>query len=238
MIRLLEIIDSESSITIDDVMSIIDRKLASEDVLRLLRILEEYYYSDKKEEQDWAKDYINILNKLMVYMIEIGKKLQVPYLNIKYIKTYLLGQTEFKMKMEDFFPVPLYIAATKNADGDWADIGIMVDQTGNVLEIHEGNDESSAETIALANKLVNPTGKPVRIYAAHDTKIVQDIDINEYLPANLYVSPYLPHAQSYLDLKGERSLFTGIININDVSRESDLDWRTIGKTRINKFKWL
>jgi hypothetical protein len=90
----------------------------------------------------------------------------------------------------------------------------------------------------LANKLVNPTGKPVRIYAAHDTKIVQDIDINEYLPANLYVSPYLPHAQSYLDLKGERSLFTGIININDVSRESDLDWRTIGKTRINKFKWL
>ena len=115
----------------------------------------------------------------------------------------------------------------------------MVDHDGKVLEIFEGNDEATPETISMVNKLVNPSGKKVRIYGAHDARLVYKIDKTGYLPSNLFVSSYLPHAKSYLlDLKGERNLFSGVININDVSQESNLDWKTIGPTKIEKFRWV
>ena len=173
----------------------------------------------------------------MAYIVELANKLQIPYFDVKLIKNYLLEQSEFKFKIEEFFPFPLYVAATRNTDGDWATIGIMVDQNGKVLEIHEGNDEASSETIALANKLVNPSGKPVRVYGMHSTELCRKIEGSGYLPANLYVSPDRGHSSRHWD-NTDRSMFTGIVNINDLSQESDLDCKTVGQTKIDKFRWL
>ncbi len=237
MIRLREMIESDNNITIDDIMDRVSSKWASRDSLSLLKTIEAFYYSDKEEERGWAIDYLNLLNKMMAYIIELANKLQIPHFDVKFIKSYLLEQSEFKFKIEEFFPFPLYIAATRNTDGDWATIGVMVDQNGKVLEIHEGNDEASSETIALANKLVNPSGKPVRVYGLHSTELCRKIEATEYLPANLYVSPDRGHSSRHWD-NTDRSMFTGIVNINDLSQESDLDWKTVGQTKINKFRWL
>ena len=240
MIKLVEIIESPQSITIDDVMDIVSNsraKWAFRDSLSLLRTLEQFYYSDKPEEKGWADDYLNLLNKVMAYGIEIANHLKIPYVDTNFFKTYLLDQSEFKIKPEEFFPFPLYIAATKNSDGDWATIGILVDYNGKAIEIHEGNDEASSETIALANKLINPSGKQVRIYGMHGTEICRKIEISGYLPPNLYVSPDRGHASRHWD-NTDRSMFTGIVDINDLSQESDLDWKSVGNTKIEKFRWL
>jgi hypothetical protein len=154
----------------------------------------------------------------------------------------LLELTEYRTNVEEFFPFPLYIAATRNADGDWAEIGVMVDHTGKVLEVHEGNDESSAETIALANKLVNPAGKKVRVYGHHSTKLCYKIEETGYLPPNLYVSPRKELSPNWghasADSQDERSMFTGIIDLNDVNQEDEVAWKTVGNTKIDKFRWL
>lgn len=235
--RLLLEEEQRLSITIDDVDALLRSRWVNRDSVSLLKTLEAFYYSEKAEEQGWAKEYIDILNKVMRHVLEIAKNLGVPHVSAGYIKSRLLDESEFRFKMEDFFPFPLYIAATPNADGDWAEIGVMVDHNGKVLEIHEGNDEASPETIALANKLVNPAGKAVRVYGMHGTAVCRKIEETGYLPANLYVSPDRGHASRHWD-NTDRSMFTGIVNINDLSQESDIDWKTVGNTKIDKFRWL
>lgn len=235
--RLLLEEESRLNITIDDVESLLRSRWVDRDAVSLLKTLETFYYSEKEEERGWANDYINLLNKVMARVLEIAKQLGVPHVSGGFIKSRLLDESEFKFKMENFFPFPLYIAATPNEDGDWAEIGVMVDQNGKVMEIHEGNDEASPETISFANKLVNPSGKKVRIYGMHGTKVVQQIEMTDYLPVNLYVSPDRGHASRHWD-NTDRSMFTGIVDINDLSRESDIDWKTMGNTKIEKFRWL
>ena len=237
MIRLTEMIDHPHAITIDDVDDLLVSGWANRDSVSLLKTLEAFYYSNNPTNKGWVEDYLMILNKVMDLAIQIAKNLKVPHYDVKFIKKYLLSQSEFHMKPEEFFPLPLYIAATANADGDMAEIGIMVDQNGKVLEIHEGNDEASPETIALANKLVNPSGKKVRVYGIHGTAVCRKIEDTGYLPPNLYVSPDRAHAASHWD-NTDRSLITGIVDVNDLSQESDLDWKTVGNTKIDKFRWL
>jgi hypothetical protein len=229
--------ESRLNITIDDVETLIRSRWVNRDSISLLKTLEAFYYSDKEEEQGWAKDYLILLNRVMEHVLNIAKRLGVPHVSGGFIKSRLLDESEFRFKMEEFFPFPLYIAATPNADGDWAEIGIMIDKDGRVLEIHEGNDEASPETISMANKLVNPSGKKVRVYGMHGTKVVQQIESSEYLPTNLYVSPDRGHASRHWD-NTDRSMFTGIVDINNLSQESEIDWKTMGNTKIEKFRWL
>lgn len=235
--RLLLEEESKLNISIEDVEALLRSRWVSRDAVSLLKTLEAFYYSDKEEEQGWAKDYLILLNRVMEHVLNIAKRLGVPHVSLGYIKSRLLDESEFRFKMEEFFPFPLYIAASVNADGDWAEIGVMVDQNGKVLEIHEGNDEASPETISFANKLVNPSGKKVRVYGMHGTKVVQQIEMSEYLPANLYVSPDRGHASRHWD-NTDRSMFTGIVDINNLSQESEIDWKTMGQTKIEKFRWL
>ena len=234
--------EGPQNITIDDVNALVSNRWGNRDAISLLKTLQAFYYSDKPEEKGWVEDYLNLLNKMMAYAITLGQNLGVPYVNVKSIRRYLLDQTDFKSKPEEFFPFPLYIAATKNADGDWADIGIMVDQSGKVLEIHEGNDEASPETIALANKLVNPSGKKVRVYGHHGTALCRKIEDTGYLPPNLYVSPRKDFSPNWghagADTQDDRSMFTGIIDLNDVNQEDEVAWKTVGNTKIDKFRWL
>jgi hypothetical protein len=237
MIKLKTLLLENENISIDDVNALVSSKWTSRDAISLLKTIEAFYYSDKPEEKGWAADYLNLLNKVFAYIIEVVKKLNIPHVNEKMIKGFLLDQSEFKFKMEEFFPFPIYVSATPNADGDWAEVGIMIDHNGKALEVSEGNDEASPETISLANKLVNPSGKKVRVYGMHGTKVVQQIESTEYLPANLYVSPDRGHSSRHWD-NTDRSMFTGVVDINDLSQESDLDWKTVGDTKIDKFRWL
>jgi hypothetical protein len=106
------------------------------------------------------------------------------------------------------------------------------------FEMFEGNDEASEATIKMVNKLLNPVGKAVRIYGSHDNSVVLRIKDSGKLPKNLYISPSKNYAEGYADLNGKRSLFTGIIDLNDVSQESHVDWKTIDFTEIKNVKIL
>ena len=200
---------------------------------RLLEILLDYYHSGDEEKKKTMEGYLAMLNKVGRHIIELTS--QIPNVDVGFVKQYLLSQTEFHDNEDAFYPFPVYVSASPN---DEMTIGIMMDKSGKVLEIHEGNDEATTETINMVNRMVHPQGKKVRIYASHNTKLVGDIEISEYLPKNLYVSTDRHHASGHMDLHGERSMFTGIIDINSISQESDLDWRTLDKTRIDKFRWL
>lgn len=239
MVQLKQLLENvQSDITIDDFTKQLESRWVDRDFKAHLQTVEHFYYSDNPEHRKLIEDYFEVLNRVKNRVLDIAKKLNIPHVSLSAIKYHLIHQQEFKINPSEFFPFPLYIAATKNADGDWSEIGIMVDENGKVLEIHEGNDEASPETINLVNRLLNPQGKPVRIYGAHKIPVVQQIEQTGYLPANLYVSKDRGHASRYLDLKGERMMFTGIIDINSVNQESDLDWKTLGPTKIEKFRYL
>jgi len=148
-----EDVDSQIGITIDDITASVSSKWGDRTAKITLGVIEDFYYSEDPKKQEYAREYIVLLNEVFSKVREIVDNLKIPYVNFKLVKSYLLELTEYRTKVDEFFPVPLYIAATRNADGDWAEIGVMVDYNGKVLEIHEGNDESSPETISLANKL-------------------------------------------------------------------------------------
>jgi len=235
MIRLLEIVEQNAGITIDDVERLVSDKYPDRDSISLLKTVEAFYYSGKEEEKGWAMDYLNLLNKVLAYILETVKKLGLPHVDVRWIRDHLLKQSEFKFKLEEFFPFPLYISSGPQ---DEATVGIMIDSTGKVLESHEGNDEATPETVQLVNKLVNPSGKKVRVYGLHGTELCHKIDETGYLPANLYVSPDRTHAGTHWQMGQDRSMFTGIVDINDLSQESEIDWKTMGNTKIDKFRWL
>jgi hypothetical protein len=219
-------------ITIQDVDNLISSQRADRDSLSLLRTLHDFYRGDE-DQKELVEGYLAMLNKIAKDVIALTTN--IPFVDVKSIKVYLLSQHDFHSKEDEFFPFPIYVSASPNDD---MTIGIMIDQHGKVLDIHEGNDEATPETINMVNKMVNPKGRPVRIYACHNTKLVGDIEISGYLPKDLYVSQDRHHAAGHMDLHGERSMFTGIIDINSVSQESDLDWKTLDKTKIEKFRWL
>lgn len=240
MINLKSILFENSDnldITIEDVQSLASSRHLSWDVKGALSVLEDFYFDEDPQKQQYAKDYLTLLNQVLEQGIKIAKGLNVPHVNLHMLKSYLLHQQEFKTNVEEFFPIPLYISAKPNADGDWAEIGIMIDQNGKVLEIHEGNDECAPETASLANRLINPSGKKERIWGLHGTDVVRKIEKTGYLPANLYVSPDRGHSSRHWD-NTDRSMFTGIVDSNNLSKESDLDWKTIGPTKIERFQWV
>lgn len=224
-----------SDITIHDVETRISKYSGKyyHPEISLLKTLEDFFYDEDSEKKRMAIDYLDLINRVGKQAYDLGKRIGIPYISVSNIKTYLLGQEEFKSRQEEFYPFPLYVSANPE---EYDTIGIIIDQHGKVLEIHEGNDEATPETITLVNKLLNPSGKRVRIYGSHGSKVVQDIDISGYLPKNLYVSPSKSHASSYWG--EDRQLFTGIIDQNSISQESDIDWKTIDKTKIEHFKYI
>lgn len=234
---LLEANEPQLSISIEDVQAVSSSKWTNRDAQITLGVLEDFYFDEDPQKKQYAQEYLELLNRVLQHAVKIGLSLGAGYVDLQQVKSYLLDQQGFKTKEEEFFPFPLYIAANRTSDGDWATVGIMVDQNGKVLEIHEGNDEATPETAAMVNKMVNPSGKKVRIYGLHGTEVVRKIEETGYLPANLYVSPDRGHSSRHWD-NTDRSMFTGIVNLNDLSQESDLDWKTIGVTKIEKFRWV
>lgn len=226
----------DDSISIKDFETMASKTSFSEK--RYYEFVIDMYSSQDVEDSQAMKRYIDMLNVVYSDMKSIIQKLNFPFVDWKYLKRYLIGhREELSMDKTTFYPFPVYVSANPSDDG-MGTIGIIVDENGKVLEIHEGNDEAEASTINLVNKMLNPTGKKVRIYGSHDTQLIFKIDETGYLPSNLYISPDRQHASGHLDLKGDRSMFTGIIDINDISQESSVDWKTLQKTKIEKMQWL
>lgn len=102
--------------------------------------------------------------------------------------------------------------------------------------IFEGNDEADGETIQLANKIVYGN-KPryVRVYGSHGSKVVDEIEKTGMLPTGLYVSPDKSYAEGYWG--EDRILFSGIIDANNVSQESEVDWKVLKPIPIKAFKY-
>lgn len=238
------------TITIGDFIKALDSRLVDRDAKSMISVLIDFYespyetpkdpdpvdyYEPTNQKKELVIDYIKLLNEVISHVDLTVKKLNIPYVDERNIKSYLINQSECKSDAKDFFPFPLYISVNQD---QMDTIGVLIDYDGRVMEIHEGNDEATSETINFVNKLVNPKGKQVRIYAAHTANLIYKIEQFDIIPEGLYVSPYRPHAESYIDLNGDRLLFTGVIDINDVSQESDLDWKTLRSTKIDKFRIL
>lgn len=205
----------------------------------MLSTIVDFYYGDNEEHRKIAINYIEQLNTLLNAAIKLTAKF--PYFSIKDFKNWLLRFAEYKPDLTEYFPIPVEIAAEPDEFGDYAPIGVMMDKNGKIIELFEGNDEATPATIAMVNKLLHPSGKKVRIYGAHTQDLVEKIEMTDRLPENIYVSPNIDHAKSYqLDLakKIQRTLFTGIIDINNVNQDSEIDWKTITPTKIEKFRIL
>jgi hypothetical protein len=184
--------------------------------------------------KQWASEFINVRNGVIKKVKELTRN--VPYVNYKSLKSDLLNSDDSdKTKMSDFFPVIIEVSSSPSDD---MTISVTLEENGKFSGIFEGNDEASMETIRLVNKLINPSGKFVKIYGTHGRDVTEKIKSTNELPENLYVSPDREYSSGYMDLEGDREKFTGYVNINDINQESDVDWKTITKTEIKNFRYL
>lgn len=181
----------------------------------------------------WDEDYVQDYLKMMLKAVKIAlsKLGKVPYYDVKTLFHNMFDTQYFKETVKDFFPISVYVAATRN-QGDT--IGILVHYNGK-LEMFEGNDEATDETYRLVNKILGKT-RPVKVWGQHNVELVDKIVKTGILPKNLYISPDRSYAEGYWSVGETRILFSGIIDSGDVRQESHVDWKTIGRIKIRNIK--
>lgn len=186
---------------------------------------------DDKDVQDHIKYCEKVVGKAKQLLGKIIDN-KSYYLDEKDLKNRIVSM-DIERVYDDLYPIPVYISA-----GDPMTIGLLLHEGGE-LEMFEGNDEATDETIALINKLLHgEEDRYEKIYASHGIDLVEQIVENNMLPKNLYVSPSREHASGYWSLSEERVLFSGEVNMNDISQESDYDWKTIRETEIKNIRML
>jgi len=216
------IIAQNSTVTIDDIkLYINDRDM---EVRSKAGIILDYFES---EEKDVAESIMKVYAKAIDQAVKILGK--VPYYSKKDLIHNLLSREEFSDDIKDYFPIPVNISAKQKGDT----IGIMVHFDGK-KELFEGNDEASHETLDLVDQILEVGDKEVKVYGSHGKDVVNEISATKTLPANLYVSPQKSHAASYYG--EDRILFSCIIKLKDIARESEIDWKTKRETPIKNFK--
>ncbi|MFW6046280.1 MAG: hypothetical protein ACOCP4_00555 [Candidatus Woesearchaeota archaeon] len=99
----------------------------------------------------------------------------------------------FPTKIEDLFPVIIYVSAHPNDENT---IGLLVDKNGNIKEF-EGNEEASNETYNLIDDILETSDKKITVFGNHSENIVKKIRKTKTLPKNLYMSPYKNYAEGY-----------------------------------------
>lgn len=217
-------------ITRQDIIELLDAKLfLTRDEKGILEFLYDY------EDDDPA-----LMEKYYLFLADFGKELlskiekyEIPYLDVKDIKNRLLTtRRAFEFDKELLYPFPIYISANSK---DKNTIGVEILSDGK-LRMFEGNDEASQETIGLVNHLLGVIGEKVKVYGSHGSKVIEYIKQHKQLPVNLYVSPKYDHAASYWG--EDRILFSGIIDKAAVNQESEVDWKIIKLTNIDKLKFL
>lgn len=219
-------VNEEVNITMDAVRKKLDSTMDRMDRIPL-EVLLDYEGNGSEEYLQFLSNFANKLIK------KVKENYNNVFINEGNLAAHLLEAGEMNYNEEELFPIPLYVSATN----DKADtIGILVDKDGKFIEIFEGNDEASAQTVKLVNNIMNPKGKLKWLYGSHGKEVVDTINKTMTLPANIYLSPSREYASSYW---GEgREPFKVLVNINSLSQESEFDWKTIEETPIEKMELL
>lgn len=193
-----------------------------------------WYYLQKDEEEKGYDILLDIVNKVLAVVYQRAKFYKFKYISINHtvidiLRGMLLSD---KFKWEEMFPVSIYVSAKEK---DEMTIGLLLHKNGK-LEMFEGNEEASKETILMVNKALNPNPKYVEIYGSHSQKVITYIQQNKKLPKDLYITPNKEHAAGYWG--EDRILFKGIVDIRDIGQESYVDWKTLDNINIKNFQIL
>src|SRR5258706_8075792 len=104
---LLEANEPQLSISIEDVQKLVSSRWVNRDAAITLGVIEDFYFDDDPKKNQYAVQYIELLNEVLAYVIKISQGLGVPYVNFNLVKNYLLeNQQGFKTTIEEFFPFP------------------------------------------------------------------------------------------------------------------------------------
>jgi hypothetical protein len=197
----------------------------NKEVARTARVL-----LDFEEEEPGSTDwFLNLANKTMKVVLKSFRGL---YVNEKELKRRLL-EGDLPENVKGFFPIPVYVSSSKS---DKMTIGILVHYDGR-LEMFEGNDEATPETVLLVNKLLGLGGKKATVFGMHTEDVVNKIHRTGKIPKGLYVSPSRKYASGHWRVGQQRFLFSCEIDMSDVSQESDYDWKVIRIARVKKIKF-
>jgi hypothetical protein len=183
------------------------------------------FEEEKPGSVDW---FLDLANKAMKVVLKPFRGINF---NEKDLKRRLL-EIDLPDKVKGFFPLPVYVSSSKS---DKMTIGILVHYNGK-LEMFEGNDEATPETIALVNKLLDVTGAKMIVFGMHTNDVVDKIYRTNKIPKGLYVSPDRKYASGHWRIGQQRVLFSCEIDMGDVSQESEYDWKVIKTTKVRKVK--
>jgi hypothetical protein len=217
-------------------LAVLYRKTYDRDLKRNLEYLLEclggdyespYHDVDPKAVQRDAEDLLSQLSAAGAKALSLVKG---GHVSVDQLKRTLLSR-DFERLYDKPWPIPVYVSA---GPGDHDTIGLLVHESGK-LEMFEGNDEATDETVGLVNDLLGLGTKKIRVWGSHGTKVVDRIRDHKELPANLYVSPNRSHAAGYWG--EDRVLFEVEIPMSAVSQESTVDWRVLKPTKVSKFKY-
>lgn len=149
----------------------------------------------------------------------------------KEMKKRFMGVREHPWMEEDsFFPIPVYVSSSPE---DKNTIGLLVFEDGTV-EMFEGNDEATPETVEMVNKALGLDNKWQKVYGSHGEKVVSQIQGTMELPIGLYVSPSMGYASGFWGK--DRVMFSCWVEMSCLSQESDLDWKVIKQCPVKGFR--
>lgn len=211
-------------LTISDLETI--EKSVDRDAAKNASFLLDYYHESEKGKKD-VQHFLDLASKAAEKALKI---LKAPSYEVKQLKRTLLSWTDIPMKVEDFFPVPIYVSVV----GDPMTVGILVHVNGK-LEVFEGNDEASDKTYALVNKLLGRS-QQITVWGMHGNDVVEKIRKSNTLPKGLYVSPSRKYAAGFFSLKGDRTLFSCVVDSSNLRQESEIDWKVIDNVKVKKFR--
>lgn len=232
MLKFANILKEDVSFSIKDLKRIYP-KTHDHVVKTNLKILIDLWDEGK---QNTVKSFLYLFqstaNRTVSY---IKSRVNINSININYDDLIKSNFTfhEFPRKEQEYFPMVVYIAARRDKN----DIGVLV-YYNRKIEMFRDNELASNETISLVNQLIYGKGKQVRIYAMHKQSLVMQIRKTHQLPKDTYVSPDKSYAESYWDFNEDKILFTGMIDSNNISQESHVNWKTIRITPIQNFRIL
>ena len=218
-------------VTIDSLRKLSNQILMDRDAERNINFLLDYY-DDGNEES--VNEIIDLYNKALAYLLNIvRKKARGVYIDQKGIVLSLFGHQEFPHDVKGQFPIPIYVSS---GPSDKDTIGILVHYNGK-LEMFEGNDLASDETVEIVNDLLG-LNKSVVVYGLHGEELVRKIEKTKTIPKGVYVSPSKKYASGYWSVNEPKIMFMAKINQGSLRQESEYDWVTIKDTKIQQFRIL
>ncbi len=188
-------------------------------------IIDKYYL-------DYAQDYLNLCRNVFNTVQAWIKKNNIPYYDERGLISQFFAFEEFKLDEASFWPVTIYVAANPDEYKDYATTGLLLYQNGKV-EVFEGNDEATPETIQLVNRLIGAQSIVKQVWSNQPQNVIEQIQ-NDRAPAGIYVSPLKSHAEAYW-AEG-RTLCTFKISMDHISQESDIDWKVITNAQIKNVR--